>query len=189
VELKYALNDHWKRGDEAEKEKIIRWYICEWGGIRGNSDDKITYYANSDPKKLILLGKVGVASWSKALSIYNPDEYAIFDARVSVSLNAIQVISQVTYPTLYPLLPSQNKKITHGNRLLSNIATINRWSKMRDDKYYSTYIDLLKKSVLDIPGYNHVGIYTVEMMLFAFAEDLLIQAFPKDEVLNRKTKN
>jgi len=34
----------------------------------------------------------GIASYSKIFSIKDPDRYAIFDARVSASLNAIQLI-------------------------------------------------------------------------------------------------
>jgi hypothetical protein len=185
VELKYGLHKHWKAGDDSAKEKVIRWFICDWGGIRGHKEETMKCYANSDPKDLISRGKCGVASWSKALSIYNPDRYAIFDARVSTSLNALQIISGVQNPTLFPVLPSQNSKISKGNRLFPDYAVSKRWRKLQNTTYYSTYMRLLEQTLAELPKTDGIGIYTIEMLLFAKAEELLFRAFSRDEVLGR----
>lgn len=186
VELKYGLHKHWKAGDDTEKEKVIRWFICDWGGIRGHKEETMKCYANSAPKDLISLGKYGVASWSKALSVYDPNQFAIFDARVSTSLNALQIISEVKNPSLFPVLPSQNRKISYGNLLFPDHAASKRWNKLQNSTYYRTYIRLLEQTLAKLPKTEGVGIYTIEMLLFSYAEKLLYRAFPKDEVLGRK---
>lgn len=186
VALKYALHEHWKGGDEDTKAKVIRWFICEWGRIRGHKEETMKCYANSDPNDLISWGKYGVASWSKALSIYDPDRYAIFDARVSTSLNALQIISGVENPTLFPVLPSQNSKISKGNRLFPGYAASKRWHKLQNSTFYRLYIRLLEQTLAKMPEMDKMGIYTIEMLLFSYAEELLKRAFPHDEILGRK---
>ena len=131
-------------------------------------------------------GKDGIAPWSKALSIYNPDRYAIFDARVSTSLNALQIISGVENPSLFPVLPSQNSKISKGNRLFPDYAASKRWNKLQNSTYYRTYIRLLEHTLTELPKTEGIGIYTIEMLLFSYAEELLFRAFSRDEILGRK---
>src|SRR5208282_183161 len=102
----------------------------------------------------------GVATWSKILAVQNPDTYAIFDARVSAALNAIQLAKGVETLILFPQLPSQNKEITKFQKWLAPQSI----GKQRPT--YREYVSLLRavagKSGLNAPD-------EVEMVLFANA--------------------
>lgn len=102
IALKEELHKIWiSESDTETKEKLVKYYIKNWGGILRIGDQKIKLYANSSSDCLIGLKKEGIASWSKALVIRNPEEYAIFDARVSISLNCLQIIYPVKSMSVY----------------------------------------------------------------------------------------
>jgi len=104
-----------------------------------------------------------VATWSKILAVQNPDTYAIFDARVSAALNAIQLAKGVETSLLFPQLPTRNTKIKKFQEWLR------RQSFRKQRPTYRDYVSLLrivaKKSGLNAPE-------EVEMVLFANAEVL-----------------
>jgi hypothetical protein len=177
VQLKRQLNQKWKHGNSEERREIIKYYISDWGGIRTNSEQKIALYSSGDPEALISLGKAGVASWSKALCIYSPEDYAIFDARVSASLNALQIINNTKQKTFFPCLPSRNKTIAKANSLFQRKFKKENWDLAKDREYYQTYVQLLKIAKADLLD-KTIEIYTLEMLLFAFAEKLITKAFP-----------
>jgi hypothetical protein len=178
VVLKRALHESWVAGTDTDKSEIIRWYIEEWGGIRGNKKETIESYSHSDIDELIALGKRGVASWSKALCIYEPERYPIFDARVSAALNAMLVVGSEPKPKLFPYLPSQNKTIALANRLFRNLVKERGLPIVGDSEFYSTYMKLLKGTLSTLAEYVGIGVFTLEMLLFSFAEELLQKAFP-----------
>src|SRR3990167_7078567 len=98
VSLKQQLNERWENADNQKKVALVDYYIAVWGGIRTNKPEKIRSYALQAPDQLIALGKTGIASLSKALCIRDPNDYAIYDARVSVTLNALQAINNAVEP-------------------------------------------------------------------------------------------
>ena len=51
----------------------------------------------------------GISSFSKILAIKGPDKYAIYDARVAVSLNAIQIIYQISSGVAFPYVLGRNR--------------------------------------------------------------------------------
>jgi len=163
MELKNKLHDLWQR-DSTKRTSIIKAYISVWGGIRKNSDETMNTYVQSCPKCLINIGKKGVASWSKALVIHNPQQYAIFDARVSLSLNCLQELYGIEDKTLYPILGSRNKRVKEGNKKISDIS--GNWEKPDDSKFYTKYLSML----VSVAEHNHTDISTVEMLLFAKVE-------------------
>ncbi|MBP1638580.1 MAG: hypothetical protein H6Q17_163 [Bacteroidetes bacterium] len=163
MELKNKLHDLWQR-DSTKRTSIIKAYISVWGGIRKNSDETMAKYMQSCPKCLINLGKKGVPSWSKALVIHNPQQYAIFDARVSLSLNCLQELYGIEDKTLYPILGSRNKRVQEGNKKISDIS--GNWEKPDDSKFYTKYLSML----VSVAEHNHTDISTVEMLLFAKVE-------------------
>jgi len=178
VLLKRALHASWVEGTEDDKYEIIRWYIVEWGGIKGNKRETIQSYSSNDIDKLIALGKRGIASWSKALCIYEPELYPIFDARVSASLNAMLVFGREPRPRLFPCLPSQNKTIKAANRLLRNLAKERGLDIIGDSEFYSIYMKILKNTLRKLPEHEGIGVFTLEMLLFSLTKDLLEKAFP-----------
>ena len=91
VVLKKELNKKWKESQNVEDKLIlIKYYIATWGGIHTNSLESMEEYSKLSASQLIKNGKKGIASWSKAIVVHDPNEYAIFDARVAISLNCIQ---------------------------------------------------------------------------------------------------
>jgi len=93
VALKLQLSDMYSTANDDLKQELTYYYIVKWGGIKRNTEENIRSYALDTPASLIARGSKGIASWSKALCIRCPNEYAIYDARVALSLNCLQIIS------------------------------------------------------------------------------------------------
>jgi hypothetical protein len=177
VALKLQLRDMYSTADDDLRQKITRYYIVKWGGIRRNTKENIRSYALDTPASLIARGSKGIASWSKALCIRCPNEYAIYDARVALSLNCLQIISPVNAPILFPLLLGQNKLIKLGNRMVLQYASAHGWAVAHEREFYRQYNSILS-SAGQLLGAN---LYTLEMLLFAKAPELLQEAFPNEE--------
>jgi len=159
MRLRRVLSKIWKN-EPTRRPEIATWYVSDWGGIKSNRKETIDKYVNLSETELIALNMQGVATWSKILAVQNPDTYAIFDARVSAALNAIQLAKGVETLILFPQLPSQNKEITKFQKWLAPQSI----GKQRPT--YREYVSLLRavagKSGLNAPD-------EVEMVLFANA--------------------
>jgi len=177
VALKLQLSDMYSTADNDLKREITYYYIVKWGGIKRNTQENIRSYALDTPGSLIARGSKGIASWSKALCIRCPNEYAIYDARVALSLNCLQIISPAITPIVFPLLPGQNKLISLGSRMVLRYASVHGWAVARERDFYREYSDVLS-SAAQFLGTN---LYTLEMLLFAKAPELLQEAFPDEE--------
>jgi hypothetical protein len=167
--LKEELHKAWKNeSDRRKKGEIIKYYIKVWGGIKRNSIDLMEKYC-SNPEFFIELGKKGIASWSKALVIHDPNKYAIFDARVSISLNYLQLKYDTSNKVLFPILGSQNKKITESGNKIKQKAKEDNWEKVNNSTFYFEYLSLLDK----VSQRRNTNISTIEMLLFAKSEFLV----------------
>jgi len=176
VALKLQLSLLYAKADNEEKVALTRYYIALWGRVKGNREDTIRSYALSTPEELRGRGVSGIASWSKALCLRNPLREAIFDARVSLALNAIQVIAQVPNPKLFPLLPSQNRLAKSKGPKLKALAKRLGWERLDPQHVYGLYLELLG-TVAKTVGCE---IYAVEMWLFARFDRLLQRAVPSE---------
>lgn len=173
IKLKEELNSKWnEETDPLKKGELIEYYIKTWGGIKGNKAASLEEYKTKTAEELISKGIKGVASWSKALVLHDYTKYAIFDARVSSSLNALQVINDSDNKVLFPILSSQNKRIIIANRQLKKMAKESGWKKADESSFYNEYLNLLSTVS---KGLN-TNISTVEMLLFAKAEQLIENA-------------
>jgi hypothetical protein len=177
VALKLQLSDLYAAADDQTKQEITEYYIAKWGGIRRNTQDNIRTYALDTPATLIAKGSRGIASWSKALCLRSPNGYAIYDARVALSLNCVQIAGPVNLPTKFPILPGQNKLISLGSRMVLRYASLHGWTVARECDFYRDYNDVLS-SAAQLLGTN---LYTLEMLLFAKAPELLREAFPNED--------
>ena len=171
--LKEELHRAWKNEpDRMKKGEIIKYYIKIWGGIRRNSVDLMEKYMFTyTPDSFIELGEKGIASWSKALVIHDPNKYAIFDARVSVSLNYLQLKYDTSNKVLYPILSSQNKKITESGKRIKQKAKDDNWGKVNSSTFYFDYLSFLEK----VAQSRNTNISTIEMLLFAKSEFLVVE--------------
>ena len=99
------MNKCWREAqDDKVKFELIEYYISTWGGIHTNSEESMMEYSTLSASELIKLGKKGIASWSKAIVVHDPEEYAIFDARVAISLNCIQKLYNLYKVQVSPFL-------------------------------------------------------------------------------------
>jgi len=162
MRLRRVLSKIWKN-EPTRRLEVAIWYVRDWGGIISNRKETIDKYVCLSEGDLTALNMQGVATWSKILAVQNPDTYAIFDARVSAALNAIQLAKGVETSLLFPQLPTRNTKIKKFQEWLR------RQSFRKQRPTYRDYVSLLrivaKKSGLNAPE-------EVEMVLFANAEVL-----------------
>ena len=186
VSLKLSLNKTWHE-EEASRKKIVRWIISDWGGIRSNKQSTLEKYYKHSLQENPETPLTGIASFSKVLAIKDPLKYAIYDARVAVSLNAIQMILLVKSGEIFPYLSGRNKitgdwssKPPRGfsKSKEASIKTLTSppydWKKVPKEVAYERYLELLHSisKNLDVP------LYELEMTLFSQAEELAIRAVP-----------
>ncbi len=85
-----ALKNAVETQDQSRVKKIIRLIVVNWGGIKGNADSTIDRYA-MDLIGNTLLNDIsnGIASKSKILAAWDPDQYYIYDSRVAIALQKL----------------------------------------------------------------------------------------------------
>lgn len=179
VALKKALTEDWqKNGDATRRQELERFYIVVFGGVRTNAPETLNeYFSNTDAQN-IARGSQGIASWSKALTVRDFKRYAIYDARVAAALTALQIIYRVSKPQRFPLLPSRNRLIAESTPALKQWARDKRWAAC-SPSFYEDYLALCRTTAsrLKSEGNNpDAEIYSIEMMLFAHAEQLVKDA-------------
>ena len=177
VTLKQSLSALYAAGDEDRRFELTRYYIVNWGGVRGNKVEKLRTYALAQPAELIANGSKGIASWSKALCVRNPNIYAIYDARVALALNCLQEAYQVDTPKLFPLLTGQNKAVNNGVEKMRKHAQDNQWETIPEQDFYCLYNENLSRAAKMM----EIEIYTLEMLLFSKVLDLYAVAFPEPD--------
>ncbi|MDO1510036.1 MULTISPECIES: hypothetical protein [unclassified Neisseria] len=170
LQLRQQLHEHWKVSSLEKREKLAKWYVKNWGGIRTNDKNTISGYAELEPQDLIKRkGITGISSWSKVLSIVEPRTYAIFDSRVAFSLNAL--LLQGKYKSkFFPVLSSRNTKIAEASDKFKLMKKNNRkqYQSMPSKDVYYNYLKLLKEVAIACD----TSIQEVEMLLFAHTEVL-----------------
>lgn len=181
-DLKRQLSALW-HGGQVERERIATWFVKKWGGIRRISEPRLAGYVAGAPDKLIGHGVTGIASWSKVLCLEDPSAYAIYDARVAVALNALQLRHRCSNLRLFPLLPSRNKVIAAANRLLSDSGA-RRVAPVPPHKAYRSYLALLRS----VSQKCNVPLDAVEMLLFAKGPELACEVFPQLSAVKAASK-
>jgi predicted nucleic acid-binding Zn ribbon protein len=96
IQLRSILSAPLKSKDMALRLAAMRWVIYNWGGVRGKRGseeiwpEELGRYKASEIEKFITTRKnKRIASWSKVLAFADSQKYAIYDARVVVTLNSI----------------------------------------------------------------------------------------------------
>jgi hypothetical protein len=176
VALKLQLNKRWSTANAKRRFALAKFYVSTWGGVKRNKDATLKGYVAQRPSSLMRAGVKGIASWSKVLCIRDPYKYAIYDARVSAALNCVQIVERVKRGTLFPLLPGQNQTIQDAIPRIRAYARANHWIDVDKSECYETYIALLAEVANRCKAKN-TKIYTIEMLLFSSAKDLVAKAF------------
>ena len=177
VDLKKHLHTRWKKGRLLEQYGIALFVVDCWGGVQTNRTSKIIQYVDEivggnfdNPFK-------GIASYSKIRAIEDPNQFAIFDARVGAALNAVQWNAGLRTSGLAFHYPPGRNNIT-GNRTtesgfayheqFSTSALIQAgWQEVPEEE---TYVEYLKTLSACAQFYEKYALYDLEMALFANAE-------------------
>lgn len=188
VALKKDMSRRWGEAKSPqERERLTRFIVADWGGIKGNKEPRYSEYALAASKEVPEIGFPGIASFSKVLAIRDPEAYAIFDARVAVALNAIHIIGQPTTGELYPYLPGRNN-VTGSVVTKRGFSTLPKnarrqlsrehpgWALVPRKTAYQSYLALLNSVNSALP--HPAPIYDLEMCLFSQAEKLACRASP-----------
>ena len=192
IALKQHLTQEWARATEvATKKQLSQWIVSDWGGVHTNGPDTIDNYITSITAGNFPMPLQGVASYSKILSIVDCQKYAIYDARVVASLNALQLLMNVHSPLFFKYIPSKNSNI-NGNKKGKGFMKIfpkkklveRGWTVVPADESYTTYLELLHSLKNDFTGHE---IYHFEMTLFSMAPELCKQAMEAERQASHGT--
>lgn len=159
IELKKNLKD---KITEENRKDVFDWIVKTWGGVkRGDNTEYARIVKEASKEELLLnISKAGkrlrkvkrVASWSKILSFLYPDEYCIYDSRVTFALDYLIGRYEFTIP--------------YGRN-----TTIERYiSKHAEPTLdeYLEYCDLIKQlQPLVWPEKSVEEIYYTEMLVFS----------------------
>lgn len=186
--LKLKLHEAWSQAvneqDHDVQIEIANYIIKDWGGIKSLKESTLLKHINlakrlandANSPKSIPLG--GVASYSKLLSVADPNRFAIFDARVAVSLVAIQLLSETKEGIHLGYLDGRNNLVGHSgkkvgfsfdSRFIKSNTRFQNWYKPSSKLVYAEYLTLLQNIALDLD----VPISKLEMSLFADADALV----------------
>ena len=178
LRLKLALHRLWTE-QPARRVELARYIVATWGGVKRNHPATLASYVTRKPREIIADGSRGIASWSKVLCIRDPSQYAIYDARVSMSLNALQVAEKVERPSLFPILSSQNRSaMPRARQGLMRHMQSNDWLLKDGRTFYSDYLRLLHDAAEESSVKPKPDIMTLEMLLFSKFNELVDRAFP-----------
>lgn len=163
---------------------ISEWIIKEWGGISRLSKN-IEMYIDCAKSKKYPVKLDGVASYSKLFAMFHYKEFAIYDARVAVSLNIVQLLAAEKNAIFFPFLPGRNKTTGHNSKDGRGFSRLKEFSREQiantslqewytatpNNEVYGVYNDILKRvsKRIDWP------LHDIEMLLFSQAEDLVHQ--------------
>ena len=171
IYLRTLLSKPLKNDDYAVRLAAIKWVVYDWGNVRGSSEKheewpkELKQFDPQDIEFFITQNyKDRIASWSKVLSFADSATYAIYDARVAMSLNAL--LDKAGYKQRFYMPPPSSQKLV---KLFSNIKDhVGRQYARKRPIYlgYFDYLDLLKSIVNNGLAKD---ILEVEMRLFAKA--------------------
>ncbi|NIJ39521.1 hypothetical protein FHR22_004271 [Sphingopyxis panaciterrae] len=145
IAFRKHLHKQWRiasaKGDKNEKIRLAKHYVFDWGGVRSNKDETIERYASMHSRDLISLGMQGISSWSKIISLHSPRQYPIYDARVALSLNAMQAVLLGEIRLWFNIPSTQIKTIPIEAKRLRNLRVDG--CRIRRKETYKTYLAYL----------------------------------------------
>lgn len=184
VHLRTLLTEPLKNKDNAKRIKAMDWIVVDWGGIRRGSkahNDWVLLlqdYDDAAVTKFIETRKnTRVSSWSKILAFADSTKYAIFDSRVSISLNTI--FDKIGYNPRFHMPQPQSDELK--NLFMDVKGFVGERSNGKRPVYldYFDYLTLLKLLVVKYPSSN---ILDLEMCLFANSKRLAIEYAKKHNI-------
>lgn len=169
IRLREIISPYLKHRDMKVRLDAIEWVVYDWGNVRGKSEKHEKWpeqLKKFEPKVIddfiAKNYKDRIASWSKVLGFAQSETYAIYDARVVMSLNA--TLDNTIYKGRFYMPPPSSDKL---KPLFSNIKKhVADHYKNKQVNYmgYFDYMDLLNAFVDRGLALN---VLEAEMKLFA----------------------
>lgn len=172
IYLHNMLSNTLKHTNSSIRLAAMEWVVYDWGRVRRRATDS----HKSWPKDLGLYRdevvenfiydnyQIRVASWSKVLAFAVPSKYAIYDARVAMSLNAM--LDEVNYFHRFYMPPASSpalEKVFDHVKDEARALSVDKFPKYIG---YFEYMKLLNALVAKGIAKN---VLEVEMKLFANA--------------------
>lgn len=177
--LKRGLSQEWALFPEKRTE-IANYAVRTWGRVNANHATTMQGYVQAVSEGGVPATHKGIASWSKVAAFSNPGLHAIFDARVSFSLNVIQLLQGSGQHCWFPHLPGRNNLLNGCWPRLKAMARQQGWLRIGTRQVYARYIEL----ITNVAGQLGVDIDDLEMLLFSKAGELADEfnlVHPRDE--------
>jgi len=173
VQLRTLLREPLRSTDVKKRNAAIKWVVYDWGNIppKSEGDEDRLYkmcaelkdYGDEDVKQFIVKNKIDrIASWSKVLAFADSDKYAIFDARVAMSLNAL--LEEVNFKRKFFMPPSISKPLNKIFKTIRDQVNADYKGKKLSYMGYLEYTSLLNSAVEQGFAPN---VLQAEMQLFA----------------------
>lgn len=173
IQLRTLLREPLRSADIRKRNAAIKWIVYDWGNIPPKAEQnedrlfkmcaELNDYADEDVKQFVVKYKIDrIASWSKVLAFADSDKYAIYDARVAMSLNAL--LDEVNFKRKFYMPQSISKPL---NDIFATIRKkVNADYKGTKLSYmgYREYTTLLNSAVEQGLAPN---VLQAEMQLFA----------------------
>jgi hypothetical protein len=171
VQLRTLLSPLLKDNDLDIRLEAMRWVIYNWGRVRGKRGSEKSWpkqfgnYETSVIESFIeIKNHDRIASWSKVLAFADSTKYAIYDARVVMSLNSI--LDKVGHSRKFYMPSPSSDALDDLFKILKEYVKEQNDKKRKTIKYmgYIEYMRLLHKIVEVELAPN---VLEVEMRLFA----------------------
>ena len=158
--------------DMDQRRAAIKWILYSWGGIGGESDKEDQWPKELQKYEPKVIDEFienhytdRIASWSKVLAFADSSRYAIYDARVVMSLNAI--LDNIGYKNRFRMPQSRVENLNPiFSRIKKHVAEIYNGRRPTYMGYFD-YMDLLHAMVEEGAGKS---VLDLEMRLFANSE-------------------
>lgn len=163
--LKSALSRMYVE-QSAQRYELSEYFVASWGQVRRNSPATLERYVTEEPQVIIQTWQ-GISSWSKVLHLRYPTTYYIYDARIAVLLNLMQIDHAQEGPLFFPIPNSQNQVIKRARQRLMQVARLKSWPRARPHMY-NEYNAVLKDVAEQVGTVAEI----VEMVLFSRAPSM-----------------
>lgn len=180
IQLRSLLSPVLKSTDTKIRLKAMRWVIYDWGHVRGRRGSErdwpeqfASYEADVIDSFIQDNYRYRIASWSKALAFADGTKYAIYDARVAMSLNSI--LDKVGHDRKFYMPPPSSDDLGEVFKVVRDHVSTQYAVKRPAYMGYTEYMRLLNAIVKEKLAPN---VLEVEMRLFANS-DLHAQHYKK----------
>lgn len=176
VALRKIMQAPLRSTDVKKKNAAIKWVVYDWGNIPPQEDEdedrlyemcsEFTDYADEEINEFAKKHKGDrIASWSKVIAFADSESFAIFDARVAMSLNYI--LDEMDFPRKFimpqAISPPFNKVFSHIRGQVNAHFERKKLSYMGYMEYKALLLTLVRLKVAP-------SVLGAEMCLFANGE-------------------